>query len=370
MREIGFDLDKVVTRTYKLKSSFKSDSLYLDGLVFINDKKKIDRANVDGFPQSVLDHPYDIRLAVGHGGEDVILDSTEVKDSGAELHTTSTTIGEIARANYAYVHKAIRKYPVFRFNALQSRFPNLSSIRDFVFGDRYLNKIKVNVTSKHKVLPPTVLYDACVYVLNRISAEVERIEDVYIGTTDFVARSIKDVFYDNKKAIYTNPAEGGIGLSQNDSTVDAAFRLDLSKEDWYVFDDNYGTSEEKRFVAYFKRYARQLQDKYDKVYLVRNERHMHIYSFASGERFEPDYLLFLHVKKADGYEQYQIFIEPKGEQLIATDKWKEDFLLELEAKAVPVKVFKDDNEYLIWGFHFYNHKERVREFDEDFERIL
>jgi len=159
LREIGFDLDKVVTKSYELKSSFK--------------KNKIDRNDVDGFPQSLLDHPYDIRLAVGHGGEDVILDSTEIKDNGAELHTTSTTIGEIARANYAYVHKAIRKYPVFRFNSLKSRFPNLSSIRDFIFGDRYLNKIKVNVTSKHKVLPPTILYDACVYVLNRISAEVE-----------------------------------------------------------------------------------------------------------------------------------------------------------------------------------------------------
>lgn len=370
LRDIGFDLDKVVTRTYKLKPTFKSDSLYKHGLVFINDREKVDHADVDSFPQSVLDHPYDIRLAIGQGGEDVILDSAEVKDSGAELHTTSTTIGDIARVNYAYVHKAIRKYPVFRFNALQSRFPNLNSIRDFVFGDRYLNKIMVRVTSKYKILPPTVLYDACVYVLNRISAEVEKIEDVYIGTTEFAARPIKDVFYDNKKAIYTNPSAGGLGFSQNDPTVNAEFRFDLAKENWYAFDDNYGTSEEKRFVAYFKRYAQQLQDKYDKVYLVRNERHMHIYSFTSGERFEPDYLLFLHIKKTDGYEQYQVFIEPKGTHLIPKEPWKEKFLLELESKAVPVKKFVDDNDYRIWGFHFYNHEQRVREFDEDFKRIL
>ena len=30
-----------------------------------------------------------------------------------------------------------------------------------------------------------------------------------------------------------------------------------------------------------------------KVFLVRNERQLHIYSFDGGERFEPDYLLFL-----------------------------------------------------------------------------
>lgn len=61
--------------------------------------------------------------------------------------------------------------------------------------------------------------------------------------------------------------------------------MDLSKEDWFVFEDNYGTSEEKAFVAYFKEYVKDLKIKYDKVYLVRNERQLAIYSFNGGERF-------------------------------------------------------------------------------------
>ena len=40
----------------------------------------------------------------------------------------------------------------------------------------------------------------------------------------------------------------------------------------------------------------------------------------------PDYLLFLHLPKQDGYEQLQIFIEPKGSHLVDKDSWKEDFL--------------------------------------------
>lgn len=40
----------------------------------------------------------------------------------------------------------------------------------------------------------------------------------------------------------------------------------------------------------------------------------------------PDYLLFLHLPKQDGYEQLQIFIEPKGTHLVDKDSWKEDFL--------------------------------------------
>ncbi len=38
-----------------------------------------------------------------------------------------------------------------------------------------------------------------------------------------------------------------------------------------------------------------------------------------------------------GYEQLQVFIEPKGTHLIAEGKWKEDFLLEIEDKAVATK---------------------------------
>ncbi len=369
LREIGLDLDKAVTRRYTLKDSFKEDTLYKHGFVFANEPYKVSRNDMNSLPQSVLDWPFSVRLATGRGGEDVILEDGEVSEGSSDLYTTHTTLGDIAKLNYAFVHKALRHHNVFRFNALKSRFPNINSVRDFVFGDRYLNCIKVDITSKYHKVPPPVLYDACVYVLSRIAETVEKIDDVYKGSTNFIAKEIRKVFSD-KTALYTDPTGEGRGISQGDFSIPAGYRLDLSKEDWYVFNDNYGTSEEKMFVAYFKTYANHLKEIYDKVFLVRNERQLKIYSFESGERFEPDYLLFLHVKKTDGYEQYQIFIEPKGTHLISKEPWKEKFLLELESKAVPVKKFVDDNKYLIWGFHFYNHEERVREFDEDFKRML
>ena len=38
--------------------------------------------------------------------------------------------------------------------------------------------------------------------------------------------------------------------------------------------------------------------------------------------------------------------------------------------AVPVKILKDDNDYFIWGFHFYNQDERMKEFTVDFDSLL
>ena len=113
----------------------------------------------------------------------------------------------------------------------------------------------------------------------------------------------------------------------------------------------------------------ELRKKYDKVFLIRNERQLHIYSFKGGERFEPDYVLFLHSDKEDGYEQLQVFIEPKGTHLLEKDSWKEKFLLELEDKAVATKMFVDDNKYQIWGFHFYNEAYRMTEFAADMSKL-
>lgn len=72
----------------------------------------------------------------------------------------------------------------------------------------------------------------------------------------------------------------------------------------------------------------KLKEKYDEIYLVRNEKDVCIYSFDEGGAFEPDYILFLRIKGDDAkYDNLQIFIEPKGNQLLLKDKWKEKFRL-------------------------------------------
>lgn len=82
-------------------------------------------------------------------------------------------------------------------------------------------------------------------------------------------------------------------------------------KDWFVYDDNYGTTEEKRFVRYFATQVEELEKVYDTVYLIRNERKYHIYSFDDGRRFEADYILILG-NNTTLIEQQHIFIEPKG----------------------------------------------------------
>lgn len=369
LRGIGLDVDNIVECHYILKEDFKADSLYREGLVFTNKPVEKRRNEVDGLLPSVRDRIYTVRLATGQSGEDIIMEEGSSDDSTVKTYTKHTTVSEIAAINYAIVHKAVCQYPILKFNALQSYFPNLKSTREFITDNKYLGGIRLDITSRYEEPAPSILYAACLSMLGKVSDSVSKIEKTYEGSKIFNAQNIRDVFK-NKKCSYTVTHDGGIGYSQNDSTVNARIRLDLSQEDWFAFEDNFGTSEEKAFVAYFKGFVPQLKAKYDKVYLLRNERQMHLYSFVGGERFEPDYLLFLHSPVADGYEQLQIFIEPKGTHLVEGDKWKEDFLLELEGQAIPKKTYVDDNEYKIWGFHFFNRDVRAKEFDDDISKLF
>ena len=369
LREIGVDIENQTVRTYVLKDTFKADSLYREGLVFTNDRVEKSRNDVDGLLPSVREHIYAVKLSTGSSGEDTIFGAgNALTEKAVATYTYRTDIQTIADMNYAIVHKALCKYSVFKFNTLKSYFPNLKATREFITSPNYLGAIKIEITSKYETPTPSILFSACVNVLGKVAESVSDIEITYVGTTEFKPTRISEMFKD-KKCNYTIVHDGGLGYSQNDASVPNGWKIDLSKEDWFAFEDNFGTSEEKAFVAYFKSFIPRLKEKYDKVFLVRNERQLHIYSFDGGERFEPDYLLFLHKQNDAGYEQLQVFIEPKGTHLIADDKWKEDFLLEIEDKAVTTKIFVDDNKYKIWGFHFFNTDVRMNEFAKDMERL-
>lgn len=369
LREIGLDLENTKTVEYVLKQEFKEEDFYKQGLLFSNTRVVKDRKSVTSLLPSIREKMYTVQFFTGKTGEDLLLDETvSSEETGVSTFTIRKTINEIADINYAIVQRALCKYPVFKYNILKNYFPNLKSTREFITNESYLGEVKIDLKTGEENPSPELWHKACIKVLGKIADEITAIQETYEGTKEFTAKNVKDVIK-NKRCFYSEVHEGGIGYSQNDLSVKEENRLDLSKEDWFVFEDNFGTEEEKAFVAEFKNYVQKLKDKYDKVYLVRNERQVAIYSFDGGERFEPDYLLFLQLKNATGFEQMQIFIEPKGSHLMEQDKWKEDFLLKLEKEAIPVIKIKDDNKYKIWGFHFYNQEKRNAEFAKDMENL-
>ena len=84
-------------------------------------------------------------------------------------------------------------------------------------------------------------------------------------------------------------------------------------------------------MQFLHTHLEELQKTYDGVYLIRNERHFSLYNFFDGQVFQPDFVLFLGKENGETLS-YQLFIEPKGEHIEDFDRWKEDFLKEINTE--------------------------------------
>ncbi len=105
-----------------------------------------------------------------------------------------------------------------------------------------------------------------------------------------------------------------------------------------------------------------MKEKYEEVYLIRNERIYKIYNFDDGRPFEPDYLLYFKEKDGKETSQYQLFIEQKGGHLLENDAWKEKCFLSLKQKAL-VKTEYQNKRYKILGMPFYNENQKSKFID-------
>lgn len=364
----GIMPDSQIEVHYLLKDTFKQSDFYKTGIIFLNRREVKSRKNIVELLPSVRDREYAVTINTGKMAMDTMM---------ADAHTNTTiityrhrtTIGNIAAYSYSIVNRALRRIDIFKFSVLRRYFPNIKSMREFVTDEAYLGNVKVLIESRDEIPTPETYFDACLYVLTKIGGEISAIKETYEGTTDFEARKFSEVFR-SKTLHITDPHGEGEGISQNAMAIRPEWRIDLSSADWFVFNDNFGTTEEKAFVAYFASYVDNLKREYEEVYLVRNERQLVLYSFDGGERFEPDYLMFLRRHNEIGIEQYQIFVEPKGSHLLMQDKWKEEFLLQIESRGIPRKTFADDAKYHVWGFPFYNQQSRNPDFTKAFERLL
>ncbi|WPF66699.1 MULTISPECIES: DEAD/DEAH box helicase family protein [unclassified Corynebacterium] len=363
LRETGLLPDEVTEVTYELKSSFKQTDFYHNAMVFSNSRKEVSREEVTQLDNRVKSAIY--QLDVRHAPSRLVslfdTDSGQTEASKSpKVHTIRRKINKMS-LNVAL--GSLARYDALRFEALKHYFPHLESTREFITSSDYLGETEITFQSDTEDLTASDLRTGLDKVFRAVATYLAGIKVTYRGTDQFEAKRLNEVLR-NKRLQIANPVEGGLGTSQNNDP-DSNRRINLEDAGWYVYNDNYGTSEEKSFVKYFSTVVDDLKQRYDEVYLVRNERlaPLVIYSFATGERFEPDYLIFLR-KKGQAYKQQQIYVEPKGTHLLQTDKWKEDFLLAIEQNAIPHTIYVDNTDYRIIGLPFYNQENRMSEFRE------
>lgn len=363
LKQTGLLADAPMELEYILKDEFKHTDFFRFAYVFSNRRIEKSRNSVSEIDKKIQNSSYNYKVATGSSLIYGLFDEIKVNYNNVEntfrykFKDIPLNISEGAMANFE----------ILKFNTLKSYFPHLKSKKEFLQSDKYLGNITLYIDTIYSKISAKDLYESTLKILRDVALHIQKIETKYEGTKEFYANNINQVIKD-KKIYVSNPHGDGLGISQAHTANEDS--LDLLYESWYVYNDNYGTAEEKAFIKYFKSIVKDLRKKYDEVYLVRNERipALAIYEFDTGERFEPDFLLFLKKKNIDGYTQEQIYIEPKGSHLLEEDKWKEEFLLKIEQQGIPTKTYVDDNKYRIIGLPFFNKEFKMKEFEDNLKK--
>ncbi|MDR5875124.1 DEAD/DEAH box helicase family protein [Vreelandella gomseomensis] len=371
LRETGMLDETTQTVQLRLKDSFKQSTLYMSEHVWVNDRIRNPREDVAGLDaykiQATFTYP---RLMTGRVTEGSAFGGGQstMKQPSKEPVSRDFKLADFGKAIISF---AMDANDFFHFSNLQAYFPKLASASEFITSDTYLGGVTVvvcglpddldNLASRQKL-------DIAQYVLHQIESGVKHESIEYVGTREFRPQKISECFTDKTLKLR---AEGETGLSwvKGETNVPGLDQIDLAAKDWYVYDDSYGTDQEKYFIKYLHDHSDRLRALYEDFHLLRNEKAVKLFDFETGQVFEPDFLLFLRRTEGGSENIMQLFIEPKGSHLTAQDKWKEDFLKQLKNEA-KMHVFFQGKDYRILGLPFFNNSSpKIEEFKADFSSI-
>ncbi len=337
-----------------MKQEFKDSYLYNKGQVFVNEQKKLADMEDDGtIGRDILGKVFAVKMPTGKMASGLVFGDSAPADV---LAIQTVPQFDFIRIGSYVMRSAMNMFSTYDFGSLRALYPSLKSCAEFVASECYLAKLQVKVAGKYTTLDEYTQADK-LYIAKEVLGQLEPLlrtrGKTFRGTRTFRPQPFSKQFRDNIVRKISMDGQREVGHSQK-TPVNSDYALDLSGKEWYAYNDNFGTSEEKALVKYMDGIMPRLKEKYEEIYLVRNEKDVKIYSFDEGRAFEPDYVLFLRKKGTDNkYDNLQLFIEPKGDQLLQKDKWKGDFLEQIKEMA-EVRWVTATNHYTVWGLPLYN----------------
>jgi type III restriction enzyme len=346
------DDENLVTKQLVLKLDFKGTDFYREGHVFFNKKVPKSFDNIKSFADlGVKKTNYRHTLSSGVGRMSGAFAEAETSETEA-IKTKDVKLIDIPKN---VIRFALSQNPFFYYDSLSHYFPSVGSLSNFIDSTDFLAGLEITFCGTANRLKEITHFDylqAINGLLQSIEADIKSNSTEYEGS-EYIKEPIHKFFKDKEIKVY-----------KDSERADGQETL-VANEPWYVYNANYGTSEEKKFVELFSRRFEGLNQKFENIYLIRNEREIKIFD-KLGRAFEPDFLLFC--KQRDGEQMtFQVFIEPKGEHLKGHDKWKEDFLKEIRDGKKTIKIHTDT--YLITAVPFYNYNNE-NEFKTTLESTL
>jgi type III restriction enzyme len=345
--------------TLRVKDSFKQTDLYQHGLIWLNTRIRNPRDTVQGLDAYLAGREFTFpRLMTGQVTEAAAFGDARPRQAVPVQEPVTETWG-LTDLGQPVLRFALDTNPFFRFDSLRDYFPQLSGMTQFITSDRFLGGVTVKVTGLPedlRTLPARTKVEIAQFVLHGVEAGIRQESVEYLGTRDFVPHALNSILADKTLKV---SVQGETGLSWAESKIPGLGLIDLRAKNWHIYDDSYGTDQEKLFIRFIHDNEAKLRAIYQDFHLMRNEKLFQLYDFAQGRAFEPDFVLFL--RRADNGQSavMQVFIEPKGGHLHPQDQWKENFLMEIRKVARLETVF-EGRDYTVYGLPFFNDAVPVR----------
>lgn len=362
LKKKGLIDDGRIEKRFNIKSDFAESSFFKNLTIWKNEQienPERKQKTLDYLKNS-LDLKFDLgsleisEQEVEFNNEDFDRERLNINNANKQTHVVRIKDFEKHIFEKAVNIKSKKRNSLLRFESLQQEV-NINSLEDFrvkLIGDLKIKVITIkssfdDISNKEKL-------DILLKVLDMIFAELQQNINPHKGS-EFKAYKFMDFF--------------GEEVRKNVKKDDYSQILEdeLKSQDWYVVDQFYGTSEEKGLIEFIKETIINLKSKYKEVYLLRNEEQYKIYDFHTGQGFQPDFLLLLKDKE-DLY--YQVFIEPKGDNLLQKDEWKNQFLKEITEKYSNINLLKiQGQQYKLIGLPLFNQRNND-EFNNEYEKII
>lgn len=329
----------------KLKNSFKNTNVFKQGNLFINESRATtpeDYSSLDKFtiPKEWETEYIGSTIETDYQGK--ISDDTVIQRESEFLHVDKR-----------FFRKALQRNPFFRFSNLKNYLPLLESKEELINSSQYFNGVSIKVSlpkGQHIVdLSATEKLEIIDKFLMYCEEKIRKNYKKEIGLKVFKPVPIRDVLKDYE---IVSPK------FQTGQVTQHILSHSMKGKDWFVYTHAIVNGTEKKLVDLIGTFVQTLENKYEKVYLIRNDEkgiRLKLTEFNGPRGFMPDFILYLENETFN----YQVYIEPKGQHLETNDAWKQEMLYEINGSDI--EVIGENEEVRLIGLKFYN-EDNEREF--------
>ncbi|MGX7347933.1 DEAD/DEAH box helicase family protein [Aerococcus vaginalis] len=343
---------------FKVKPSFKKTELWKKGNIYYNEKVEVNPNYYDNLNKYAINNSEDIVVKWKTSAKEVNYNANIVREDYSSTHKVPIKIDK------RYLNKIMNKISFYYFDNLTKFIPTLSSRQEFL-GKDWLN---IDNRTIYAIMPmdidsrdltPDDKLEILEIYFTELSQKIQSGFKRLVGTNKFIGYPIREYISNYRKR---EPQYDTGQINMNDLHQHAHRRE--KREDYFVYDAAMMNDLEDQLVDRIGERVDELKETYESVYLIRMDENMHresvknealkLHQFGEQEQinleaFQPDFILLL----VNEEHYLQIFIEPKGTQLLEKDQWKENLLTYLEDNQGEIVFENEINGLKVTGLKFF-----------------